>query len=355
MTVRQLGCRSPLAIKPAAVLIAVTLALTCAWSGARPAKAATLDTARARHAVACGVVTEPPDWNKEDLHGDLSAFGTVICQAVALATLGRADAADIHRFAAEEDALRGLRASEVDVAIGVTPSATLAIQFDVAFGPVVFWDSQTFLVRRAAGIAEARDLAAKPVCFIDGTEQGSTLLAWMKASRIAMHPFPFQEEGEMSAGLAGGRCAAIGGYQSRLADLRAHMPAPASDYVLLPDTLAIAPAGAATRQGDPAWSSIVASTIDALIGAEMAGITRANLSHQRNGDDPAIRHLLGEDWSAGQSLRLDHDWSARVIARLGNYGEIFGRTVGENAPLGLKRGLNAVCVRGGALCAPPVR
>ena len=39
----------------------------------------------------------------------------------------------------------------------------------------------------------------------------------------------------------------------------------------------------------------------------------------------------------------------------GNYGEIFAATIGEQTPIGLARGLNALWTQGGLMYAPPFR
>jgi general L-amino acid transport system substrate-binding protein len=44
-----------------------------------------------------------------------------------------------------------------------------------------------------------------------------------------------------------------------------------------------------------------------------------------------------------------------VISQVGNYGEIYDRTVGPDTPLGLERGINAQWTDGGLLYAPPYR
>jgi general L-amino acid transport system substrate-binding protein len=44
-----------------------------------------------------------------------------------------------------------------------------------------------------------------------------------------------------------------------------------------------------------------------------------------------------------------------VISLVGNYGEIYDRTVGPGTPLGLERGTNAQWSDGGLLYAPPYR
>ena len=89
------------------------------------------------------------DWNGEDVHGNLSALGGEICRAVAVAILGDADGLTIQAFPAEPEALAALKAGAIQLAVGISPSATTAMQFGVGFGPPVFYDSQRLLVAEA--------------------------------------------------------------------------------------------------------------------------------------------------------------------------------------------------------------
>ena len=68
-----------------------------------------------------------------------------------------------------------------------------------------------------------------------------------------------------------------------------------------------------------------------------------------------MQRLLGEDWAAAQGLGLAHDWSRRVIEAVGNYGEIFDRSVGPGTPFNLPRGLNALWNKGGVLTPLPLQ
>jgi len=62
-------------------------------------------------------------------------------------------------------------------------------------------------------------------------------------------------------------------------------------------------------------------------------------------EDPVMPGCLG----------LDAMWSYNVIKEVGNYKEIYERNVGENTPIGLKRGLNKLYIHGGLLYAPPLK
>ena len=49
------------------------------------------------------------------------------------------------------------------------------------------------------------------------------------------------------------------------------------------------------------------------------------------------------------------EWAKRAIAAGGNYGEVFAATIGEQTPIGLARGLNALWTQGGLMYATPFR
>ena len=57
----------------------------------------------------------------------------------------------------------------------------------------------------------------------------------------------------------------------------------------------------------------------------------------------------------GKALGLDEKWAYNVVKQVGNYAESYDRNVGEQSPLKIPRGINALWTRGGLLYAPPIR
>ncbi len=316
---------------------------------------AALDNIRLADTIACGVVTEIQEYNKDDLHGGLDALGLEICKAIAVATLGDAAHMQPKPYPVEREALLALQKGDIDVVVGVTPTASGAWIYGVQFGPPVFYDAQGIMVHRESGIHTLADLAGRDVCYIDGTDTDAVLDAALRGRGIAYSPYPFQEEGEMDAALVVGRCSSMSANLSRLAEKRSNFHARAADFVLLAETFTLDPVAPAYRQGDAQWGAIVDWTVHALVQAEASGVTQANVAALRESKDPAVQRLLGTDFSAGRALGLDHDWAARVIAAVGNYGEIYARTVGQESPLRLPRGLNALWTNGGLMHPLPVR
>jgi general L-amino acid transport system substrate-binding protein len=313
----------------------------------------TLAAIKASHHLDCGTIQGVDDWNGEDVHGDLSRLGGEICRAVAVAILGDAEGLAIHAFPAEPEALAALKAGDIQLAIGISPSTTVAMQFGVSFGPPVFFDSQRIMVAKQSGIANLAGLRDQLICALDMSPPERTLRDEMTEQHIPYALMAHSEQGELDAAVAVRRCAAGTGMETRLVQSRANFHARINDFVFLPERLAISPVVPAYRYGDQAFGLIVDWTISALIEAEALGVTQENVAEAAKREDMRTDQLLGRDFATAQALGLAHDWAAKVISVTGNYGELFERTTGH--PYQLDRGLNALSTQGGLMVAMPMK
>jgi general L-amino acid transport system substrate-binding protein len=71
--------------------------------------------------------------------------------------------------------------------------------------------------------------------------------------------------------------------------------------------------------------------------------------------NPDIKRLLGKEGDFGKQLGLENDWIVRLVKSVGNYGEMFERTLGKDSALKIDRGVNKLWNKGGLQYAPPVR
>jgi len=93
-----------------------------------------------------------------------------------------------------------------------------------------------------------------------------------------------------------------------------------------------------------------------MINAEEMGINSGNVNAtQYNQVSPGVARLVGKEGNFGEELGLSNDWAYNIIKQVGNYGESYEKHVGENTPLKLARGVNALWSNGGILYAPPIR
>ena len=319
---------------------------------ASASNAQTLASIKASHHFDCGTVQTEDDWNGEDIHGDLSGLGGEICRAVAVAILGTADGLKIHTFPAEPETLAALKTGVIQLAVGLSPSASDAMHFGINYGQPVFYDSQRFLVAKDSEITNLEGLRDKVICALDMSAPERTLRDELTAKHITYSLQAHSEQGELDAAIAVRRCVGTG-TESRLAQSRANFHEQTSNFVFLPERLSLDPVTPAYRDNDKAFGLVVDWTISALIEAEALGITQANVADSAKRDDMRADRLLGHDFSTAQALGIEHDWAAKVIAATGNYGEIFNRTTGE--PYHLDRGLNALWTQGGLMAPMPMK
>ena len=149
----------------------------------------------------CGTIDAALDWNKTDLHGNLSALEGEICKAVAVALYGDVSRADVQAYHSEEEALNGYKKGFSDIVLGVTPSTRVAAQYKVRFSHAFFQDGQGFMVAKDSGVHGIADMAGHKLCAIDDTDNDTIAMATLARRGVRPVPFGFQEEGEMDAAI----------------------------------------------------------------------------------------------------------------------------------------------------------
>ena len=331
------------------------LATTAMVLGAGLAQASTLEEVRERGAVICGVTQGVPGFSNPDDAGNWTGFDVDICRAVAAAVLDDADAV---RFVplSNTERFTALQSGEVDI---LSRTTTRTLNRDTALGlnfaPVVFYDGQGFMVRESLGVASALDLDGASVCVSAGSTTELNLADYFSANDMSYSPVRFDRADEVLAAYDAGRCDVYTSDLSGLAARRLVMENPA-EHVMLPETISKEPLAPVVRHGDDQWFDIVTWTVYALIGAEEMGVTSENMDEMAETGSPDIRRLLGAgDDNMGAWMDLENDWSAKAIAAVGNYGELWERHLGMNTPLELERGLNELYTTGGIQYAMPIK
>jgi len=152
-----------------------------------------------------------------------------------------------------------------------------------------------------------------------------------------------------------GKCDALTADHSMLHSLRAAF-GDAAAHRILPEVISKEPLSPAVRRDDDRWFDIVRWTLFLMLDAEGSGIDSANVDQARaRARTDEVRLLLDVDGRTSELLGLEKGWSYRIIQQVGNYAEVFDRNLGEQSPLKLKRGLNALWNQGGIMYAPPAR
>jgi len=159
----------------------------------------------------------------------------------------------------------------------------------------------------------------------------------------------YEKSEEMRSAYFSGRCDAFSGWGPNLAITRSKAEDP-SKHAILPDVMAVEPESAAMRQGDDNFVDVLNWMFTAMLIAEQHGITSANVDqHKAKPANPQIERLLGASPGMGSRLGLDDSWAYNVIKNVGNYAEVFERTLGMGSPYKLSRGPNALITDGGVM------
>ena len=341
---------------PRMLPILAALLLTALLITPSPAQAGpTLDAIRHAGSVTCGVVVDVDDYSEADSHGDLSAFEAEFCRALSAEIFGNPGQALLLSLSDEPSGLTALRDKRISVLFGATPNPLIGAAFGLSFGPPIFFDGQGFLVAKDKGISSLDDLRTHSVCFINASpaERGvyDQLEPKLKAQVVRD---PFSERGEMEVALLDDHCDAMTGDVSWLANARLGFRAKAARFTILPETVSLDPLSPTSRNDDGQWAALIDWTVWALLQAEQYGITQANAAQQKTSADPSVQRLLGATPWIGKGLGVSDDAFFHAIAAVGNYGEVFARTVGEQSELDLPRGRNTLASQGGLLWALPI-
>jgi general L-amino acid transport system substrate-binding protein len=317
---------------------------------------ATLDGIKSRGVVVCGVNTGLAGFSLPDREGNFQGLDADTCRAIAAAALGDAKKVKFVPATAQQR-FTLLQTGEVDVLVRNT-TWTLLRDTDNGFNfaPVTYYDGQGFMVPKKLNVKAAKELDGATICVQPGTTTELNLADFFRTSHMTFKPLVIEKLDEVENAYFSGRCDAYTTDRSGLAATRASKASNPDDHVILPDIISKEPLAPAVRHGDDEWFDIVKWVVYAMIGAEEKGITMANVDDMTKSDDPEVKRMLGATPGLGKALHLDEKWAYNVVKQVGNYGEIFERTVGKKSPLKLDRGVNSLWTQeGGLMYAMPFR
>lgn len=324
---------------------------------ALPASAAladTLDEVRERGAVICGVSEGQVGFSAPDSTGTWQGFDVEFCKALAAAIFADTSKVQYRPLSAGER-YRVLKAGEIDV-LARGDSWTLSMEADdlIRFAGVSYFDAYSLMVRREFGLGSALELSGAVVCTYASAGRRDDLADYFETRNVPVEIKAFDKKEEAIAAYEAKDCEAFAGESSILPTDRSALADPGS-HIVLPEVISQEPLGPVVRQRDERWFNLVRWTLNTLIAAEQLGISSETAATAGTAGGTTARRLLGVEAGLGPKLGLDAKWAFNVVSLVGNYGEIFDRTLGIKSPQGLERGLNRLWSQGGLLYSPSFR
>lgn len=316
------------------------------------ASAQTLNQVKSRGMLQCGSNTGLAGFGQPDAQGNWTGLDVEYCRAIAAAIFNDPKKVKFVPLSAQQR-FNAVLSGEVDVLVRNT-TWTMSRDSGLDFGPVNYYDGQGFMVRKKLKIASAMELSGASVCTQQGTTTELNLADFFRANKLKYEPVVFATSDETIKAYDAGRCDAFTTDASGLYSERLRLTNP-DDHMVLPEIISKEPLGPAWRQNDSQWGDVVKWTHYAMLTAEELGVTKANVDEMMKSTNPDIKRLLGVEGKFGEGVGLTNDWAYRIIKHVGNYGEVFDRSVGQGSRLKIARGVNALWNKGGLQYAPPVR
>ena len=322
-----------------------------------------------RGTLRCGVNEGVPGFGLVDAEGNYTGFDVEYCKVVAAAVLGDAEAVE-YTALDTETRFTALQAGDIDVLIrNTTFTASRDGGEGSRFLTTTFYDGQGMMVRADSGYTSIADMNGATICVLSGTTTELNLATAAADAGITYTPLTFTEPDQIQDAFSAGQCQGWTSDKSQLAGVRSAFPADQGGpegLVIFEDAFSKEPLGPVVLDGDDEWADAVNWAVISTIQAEEFGITADNVEQMQSSENLDILRFLGqpipdpEDEEAEPApfdpgLGLDPDFAVNVISLVGNYGEIYDRTVGPSTALGLERGVNAQWTDGGLLYAPPYR
>lgn len=296
-----------------------------------------------------------PGFSQVSPTGEVQGFDIDFCRTVAAAVLGDANRISIQRISTGNK-FKAVTTGDVDIALGMaTWTHSRDVVQGVHFPAVLFHDGQGFMVWSDSGIKTLADAKGQSVCVQSQTTSIDTLKNGNVRNNWGMTIMESPSSEEKWNAFAAHKCALVTGDRSELAARRTTLASNPKLWVLLPDIISREPLAPAVSAADDRWESIVRWAVLVPQIAEARGVTSANIANILDGGDGELARLTGHDTEFGKTLGLDPQWARRIIAQVGNYGEIYNRNLGPNTSIALERGYNALWSNGGLFFPPPLR
>ena len=328
------------------------LSAVAAQAQTKPSK---LEQVKSKGFVQCGVSQGLPGFSNPNDKGEWSGLDVEFCRAVAAAIFGDATKVKFTPLSAK-DRFTALQSGDIDI---LSRNTTWTITRDTSLGlnftGVTYYDGQGFMIRKDKKVNSALELSGASVCTQTGTTTEQNLADYFRANNMTYEVIAFATNDEVVKAYDAGRCDVLTTDRSGLAGERLKLTNP-DDHVVLPEIISKEPLGPVVAHGDDQWFDIVKWVLFAQLNAEELGIDSKNVDEQlKSATNPEVKRLLGTEGKYGEGMGIGNDWGYLIIKNVGNYAEMYDRTVGPDTPLKLSRGLNALWNKGGIQYAPPIR
>lgn len=282
-----------------------------------------------------------------DDEGNWTGLDVDLCRAVSVAIFGDLDSLNVVPVSWAQR-WPSLQSGDVDLVIKASGGTfSRDTELGLQFSRPYYLGTTVVMVHKDLEVEKFEDLDGGSVCIPAGTTIERQVAAYADRVGIEVESVTFEKTEELREAYFSKRCDAYAQWGPTVGIARSVSDNP-DGHVILDDVLALEPEVAIMRQGDDQWIDVVNWVFSALWFAEQEGVTSENVDEMKaNPPTAEVGKVLGATPGIGGPLGLSDDWGYNLIKLVGNYGEIFGRNIGEQSAYGMPRGMNNLWNEGG--------
>ncbi|SHN04208.1 type 2 periplasmic-binding domain-containing protein [Roseibium suaedae] len=319
-----------------------------------------MDEIRKDDRLVCLVNTNSPAFSVPDSEGVYRGFNTDFCRMAAAAILGDAGKADI-RGIGFSDSMKTIVAKGAHMASrSITNTGTRDANPGMRFVVTTFFDGQGFMVPRSLGVTSAKELSGATVCAEEGSTTLLNIADWFSDRGIQYRVENIADKTARLQAFFSGKCDVLASDRTALNSDRLLADDPEA-YVILPEVISNEPL-TLLSQPDAELEKALYWSFQVMLNAEALKVSSGNVDNvvADLADQPkSVQRLFGQDSAAGEmasQIGLPAEWSYNIIKQVGNYGEVYDRSLGTE-DYGLERAgtANALFSQGGLMYPLPIR
>ena len=317
-----------------------------------------LETIIDRGTLNCGVSGSAVAFSELQPDGSMAGFDADYCRVVAAAILGDANKVNFVSLTAAER-FTAVQTGDVDLLMrNTTWTQSRDSEVGMDFGPTTYYDGQQLMGRASdgfSGSSQVSDVDGSVICTSAGTTTEKNIADAASEAGVSIELQTFEDFDTVMNNFISGACDIITTDGSGLVGRKAKQQPDGENWVIFPATpISKEPLGPTYGQNDSAFGDAVNWAVYATIIADEKGVNSTNVDEMlASGDTETIR-LLGGEGELQSGMGLAPDAFYQVIKQVGNYDEIYSRSLN---PVGLSRegSANAAWTDGGLVYAPPAR
>jgi ABC-type amino acid transport substrate-binding protein len=279
-------------------------------------------------------------------------FDVELARAVAIAVTGDADAIEFVPIAPHA---RSAAVGSGDVDIGTfNASATLGreLEHDVVFPQAMLYDGEALMLRAdLVGSGGVKDLLRRVVAVQQGATSSANLQRFFGAAGMTHELRVYATPDDARRAYELGECNLYALDRIQLTGERLRLARP-HEHVILDEQISKEAMGPVVATADPAWVRAVTWVMRVLIEAEQLGLGSVNCQTIHKRREPQLQEFLAPTAARCERLGLIERFPLRILQRVGNYAEVYARTLGNASELKLPRLHNMLWRDGGLLISP---